>query len=180
MPDEQPPSSKNVPTRPAPHPVQPPPASLVVQRGAQAGEEIKLQPGVNLFGREEGILLHDQRVSRRHAQIQDIGGEYMLIDLHSTNGSYVNGQRVTQPTLLQHGDILRFGDTILKLRFAGEGSQDPNVVGARTSELPPDRLNATTLLASRMKPEITTDGLPPGVPDPTDKIPGKAPKPEDR
>ena len=161
MPDEPPSSSLDVPTRPVPRPVPPPSASLVVQRGAQAGEIIKLQPGVNLFGREEGILLSDQRISRRHAQIQDVGGEYMLIDLHSTNGSFINGQQITQPTLLQHGDIIRFGDTILMISFAGEGKNDPGMVGARTSELPPASLNATTILASRMKLDKTTDGLPP-------------------
>ena len=172
MPDEPSSSSLDVPTRP----VRPPAASLVVQRGAQAGEVIHLQPGVNLFGREEGLILHDQRISRRHAQIQDVAGEYMLIDLHSTNGSYVNGELVTQPTLLQHGDVIRFGDTILMLRIAGEGKHDPHMVGARTAELPPSHLNATTLLASRMKPDKTTDGLPPSDAKPPENPPEEPPR----
>jgi hypothetical protein len=152
MPDEQSPSPLDVPTRPTPRSdsSQASEAWLVILRGAQAGEEIPLRPGVNLFGREEGTRLLDNRVSRRHFQVQNIDGEYMVMDLHSTNGTFLNGTKISHPVLLQHGDMLRVGDMLISMKISGAGSQDPGGVGARTSEPKPSELGGTTILVSRM------------------------------
>ena len=56
------------------------------------------------------IILCDLMVSRNHAMIRRIGnGDYYLIDGGSSNGSYVNQQRVTMPKLLKHGDKITIG-----------------------------------------------------------------------
>jgi pSer/pThr/pTyr-binding forkhead associated (FHA) protein len=122
---------------------------LIVLRGPQAGIEFKLQPGINVFGRREGNVIRDVRVSRRHADIQTVNGEYILFDRQSANGTYVNGQRIHQPVLLQHGDIIRLGDTILVLKIVGQGAQDPFIIGARTPDLTGQNPGGTTVLASR-------------------------------
>jgi pSer/pThr/pTyr-binding forkhead associated (FHA) protein len=122
---------------------------LVILRGPQAGQEFQLSPGINVFGREEGFILRDVRVSRRHAHIQVIANEFMLFDLQSTNGTFVNGQRITQPVLVQHGDTIRMGDTILVLKLQGQGLKDPSVIGARTADLTGENTGGTTILASR-------------------------------
>jgi hypothetical protein len=124
---------------------------LVILRGPQAGEKILLQPGVNLLGREEGYILRDGRVSRRHAQIQLIQHEYVINDLDSTNGTFLNGNQITQPTVLQHGDTLRLGDTILSFRVEGVVEDDPSIVGARTPDTTLDR-GDITLMAGRLIP----------------------------
>ena len=126
-------------------------AQLVILRGPQAGEKIVLKPGLNLFGREQGFILRDGRVSRQHAQIQFVNHELILMDLHSTNGTFVNGNQIHQATLLQHGDSIRMGDTILTLRLEGEGDRDPAIVGARTPDTKLDRGEAT-LLVGRLFP----------------------------
>lgn len=56
------------------------------------------------------ITLGDPNVSRRHAEIRPAGSGYRLIDLGSTNGTLVNGQRV-QEHQLADGDVIRFGAT---------------------------------------------------------------------
>lgn len=122
---------------------------LVVLRGAQAGKEFILQPGINLFGREEGNILRDVRVSRRHAYIQVLQGEFTLFDSQSTNGTFVNGQRITKPVSLQHGDTIRMGDTIMILKLEGQGLQDPSILGARTPDLTSQNPSGTTVLARR-------------------------------
>jgi predicted component of type VI protein secretion system len=129
-----------------------PKAQLVILRGPQAGEKILLKPGTNLFGREEGFILQDGRVSRRHAQIQNVQNEFILVDLHSTNGTFVNGDQIHQSVLLQHGDSIRLGDTILTFRLeTGEG-HDPSFVGARTPATNLDR-GDSTLLVGRLFPK---------------------------
>ncbi len=58
------------------------------------------------------IVIPDARVSRRHAMIQLQGeGEYWLVDFGSSNGTYLNGTRITQPTRLQNEDVLQLGGT---------------------------------------------------------------------
>lgn len=57
--------------------------------------------------RDNHIILDDLRVSRNHAQIRSLRGSYTLFDLNSTGGTFVNGKRVTQHTLLA-GDVISF------------------------------------------------------------------------
>ncbi|MEK6256012.1 MAG: FHA domain-containing protein [Chloroflexota bacterium] len=51
------------------------------------------------------IVIHDSRVSRNHAQLRGINGKFMILDLNSTGGTYVNGQRITK-SVLYSGDTL--------------------------------------------------------------------------
>jgi len=59
------------------------------------------------------IPLTDQTVSRRHAELRSENGVTVLVDLHSANGTYVNGVRLTRPVRLKHGDQIRLGSTLL-------------------------------------------------------------------
>ena len=54
-----------------------------------------------------GICLPDRRVSSRHAQIRWADGHYLLTDLNSKNGTYINGRRITAPTPLHNGDAFQ-------------------------------------------------------------------------
>jgi len=56
------------------------------------------------------ISLSDPNVSRRHAEVRRIGDGYSLVDLGSTNGTEVNGQRI-QETALMNGDVIGVGTT---------------------------------------------------------------------
>ncbi|MFC9998758.1 BTAD domain-containing putative transcriptional regulator [Nocardia sp. NPDC127526] len=62
---------------------------------------------------DNDIPLHDGRVSRHHALIVDNGMTYVLKDLHSSNGVYVNGARVVDSAVLSDGSTIRIGDTSL-------------------------------------------------------------------
>ena len=69
--------------------------------------------GEMVIGREGEILLSDEHVSRRHAVIRVVHGRVEIEDLGSANGTEVNGERITQPTTLKHGDTITLGDTEL-------------------------------------------------------------------
>jgi DNA-binding winged helix-turn-helix (wHTH) protein len=83
-----------------------------------ADREIALRPGENLLGRvEEGVVwLESSTVSRRHARIRVEGGEVVLEDLQSKNGTFVGGRRISAPTPLVDGDVFRLGRVTVKLR----------------------------------------------------------------
>jgi adenylate cyclase len=73
------------------------------------------------------VVLADERVSRRHATIHAQGeGEFWLVDLGSSNGTYVNGRRVSQPSRLSHGDTIQIGAFQLVFRETRGRGRDPS------------------------------------------------------
>src|SRR5829696_5811007 len=81
-----------------------------------SGQRVPLGDRPVTVGRQSDctISLNDQNVSRRHAQITPGRGAYVVSDLGSTNGTMVNGTRISTETRLNDGDILRFGSTYVR------------------------------------------------------------------
>jgi len=81
---------------------------VLCESGDQPQEWLLDQPEV-LIGRSDAaaIRLNDRQVSREHARIRRTDGEYRIQDLGSKNGTYVNGQPVTAPRVLQDGDEIQ-------------------------------------------------------------------------
>jgi hypothetical protein len=65
-----------------------------------------------------GIVLSDASVSSRHARILRAGGAFVLEDLGSRNGTFVNGDKVTEKRPLADGDVVRFGKVLLTFNIA--------------------------------------------------------------
>lgn len=63
-------------------------------------------------GSKNSIVIRDNEVSRDHCRLTRFSGNYQIHDLRSSNGTFVNGQRVVGQWLLQAGDLIEFGDTI--------------------------------------------------------------------
>jgi len=74
----------------------------------------ELTKEVTLFGRDvtSDIVLGDTEVSRQHARITHTAGGYVLEDLGSTNGTFVNGERLISPRVLNPGDLIGFGEGV--------------------------------------------------------------------
>ena len=83
------------------------------------------------------IVVNDHKVSRIHLQmVLDDSGNYSVVDLNSTNGTFVNGQRITGEVPLKVTDELRIGDTVLPWQsyFSGQvSSETKNPVAPQTS-----------------------------------------------
>ena len=101
---------------PAPEPEpepEPAPAAPDVVVLMWDGREFDLEgQTITVIGRssECDIVVGDPNVSRRHAEVRRIGRGFSLVDLGSTNGTEVNGQRVTE-TSLMNGDVIGVGTT---------------------------------------------------------------------
>jgi hypothetical protein len=94
--------------------------SLAVLQGADAGQLFPIEKPLMVIGRSEAdVVLNDSEVSRRHAQIEIAGNAVLLRDLHSTNGTYVNEQRITS-TPLEHQVEFRVGTTTMMLIVTDE------------------------------------------------------------
>ena len=90
---------------------------LVVIKGPTSGRQYPLGERLSL-GRDfsSDVQLNDGQVSRKHAVIQRMQDVYVVIDQGSTNGTYVNGQRIELPTLLAHGTIIAIGFTHFRVQ----------------------------------------------------------------
>src|SRR3954449_7917275 len=83
-------------------------------QGPDKGRRFELPDAPALIGRESRQLpLTDNTVSRRHAELFPRGGDWIIKDLGSSNGSYVNGMRVENTNILKLGDQIRVGKSIL-------------------------------------------------------------------
>lgn len=85
-----------------------------------SGQTYQLTRGTTTIGRQadNAICFSDSKVSKHHAKIIEEGGHFRLVDLASTNGTYVNGKIVRQPVMIYPDDTIRFGDRF-KVRFVG-------------------------------------------------------------
>ena len=95
-------------------------SSLVIHEGAGAGSEHPVQ-GELILGREQGtadLVLDDPGVSRRHARVLPDDHGVVVEDLGSSNGTYVNGQRISGPVELGAGDELQVGATVVGVHRA--------------------------------------------------------------
>ncbi|MBP0453694.1 MULTISPECIES: FHA domain-containing protein [unclassified Kitasatospora] len=95
------------------------PTQLVVVAGSLAGTTVALQGQTITLGRahDSTIVLDDDYASSRHARIYpDQTGQWTVEDLGSTNGTYLDRQRLTAPTPLQPGMPIRIGRTVIELR----------------------------------------------------------------
>ncbi len=90
---------------------------LIVRKGPNPGTVHTLRGNVVTIGRQPDnhITVNDHRVSRHHAQLSWRGATYLLEDLGSGNGTWVNNARVTGPVTLRPGDIIGLSQEVLML-----------------------------------------------------------------
>jgi pSer/pThr/pTyr-binding forkhead associated (FHA) protein len=87
---------------------------------------------------DNDIILPDPQVSRHHAEIVMQGGRWVVSDLGSANGTFVNGQQVAGPHVLNHGDLLRVGQTQFQVEIAATlAAQDTLIEAAPVAAPPP-------------------------------------------
>ncbi|MCB1247636.1 MAG: FHA domain-containing protein [Acidimicrobiia bacterium] len=93
-------------------------AEVVVLTGDGDPERVRLRPQGIVFGRspDADVPIDDPYASEFHARLGVQDGKVMVHDLGSTNGTYVNGRRVSSPRSVGRGDTVQIGKTILEVR----------------------------------------------------------------
>jgi hypothetical protein len=112
-------------------------AKLVISRDDQMLGSRFLEDRRLTIGRASGndIRLEDPSVSKLHAQVEVIGQDHILLDLGSSNGTYVNGERVSR-RLLRHGDVVEISSFQIRYidhRSVMNSEGDRTMVIARTA-----------------------------------------------
>src|SRR3954462_14323677 len=148
-------------------------AIVVNEKG---GEQKRLEfdkPEVTI-GRVQGndIILPKGNVSKRHSRIVLKDGKFIIVDLKSTNGTYVNGRKITSPLVVKGSDKIYIGDFILSIEemAAAAGMGAPPMAGMGDEPPPPPPRKTTASIPPpppRRAPAPMDEDLPP-TPDNSD------------
>lgn len=125
---------------------------LTIRQGPVPGKVHEMVKDVITLGRDvsNDIVINDAEVSRNHARLTAQSGSYLMEDLASTNGTFVNGQRLIGPKLLNAGDVVGLGETVV-LEFG--------IIAADAG--------ATVIAAAPMAPRVPDQATaPPRMPEP--------------
>jgi hypothetical protein len=109
---------------------------LVMSAGPNPGKVFELNMDSMSIGREatNDLVIQDAELSRNHARLSRRGATFLLEDLGSTNGTFVNRQRLSAPRMLNPGDEVGFGENVV-LAFQGEGAA-PTVAAPARGQAP--------------------------------------------
>ncbi len=107
---------------------------LILIKGADEGKQFELNQPVHTVGRDStsSIRLVDTEVSRRHAEFRLVNGSWHLLDIGSANGSFVNGQAVSD-VALQPGDRVQIGQSVLVFSSGGGDAKGQSDLAERIS-----------------------------------------------
>ncbi|KXK62389.1 MULTISPECIES: FHA domain-containing protein [Micromonospora] len=119
---------------------------LTVTSGPMRGASFRVRIGPLVIGRAPtaDVVVDDPHLSRRHAAVRQADGGVALVDLGSTNGTWLNGRRVSGVEHLADGDVIRAGRTELRYFDPGLARTDP--VGLRIDALPRGKRTTTVPL----------------------------------
>ncbi len=144
-------------------------AHIVVHQDPTTQQVFPLTEGVITIGREayNDVILIDPEASRKHAQISFQAGRYVVEDLGSTNGTYVNGRQIVSPTTLNRGDVIEVGE-MARILFQGPGSdiaetvmRAPSSSRDATISMPDDLATFSEKLQPPPAAGLTAQELPP-------------------
>ena len=134
--------------------------TIQILSGPFTGRLYTLERDVTIIGRnpECDVVLQPKSVSRKHAAIVRKRGGFLLKDMGSTRGTYVNGQKLTQPVLLEDGQTIQIGELLLSFssRFVQiqDGDEEQSTVYAAI-----DLLNQSDKFLPLVKPEAKLRAL---------------------
>lgn len=138
---------------------------FIMRSGPTPGKVFPLEGSEVSIGRENSntLPIADAEVSRKHALMALHGSAYVIQDLGSTNGTFINGTRISSPQTLNPGDTVAFGENIT---LVFESVADPNATMLSTSNPPPTE-------AAVKKPAPVRPSTPPSSSQPV-ATPGSA------
>lgn len=145
---------------------------FVMRSGPTPGATFSLEGDQLIIGRDSssGVAINDAEVSRKHARLTFQGGKYVIEDLGSTNGTFVNGQRVVGGVVLKSGDVVSLGEQIVLMFEALSADPGETVISARKSA---SRPAPAPMPAPAAAPQqyYSTPAAAPAVAKPTNMLP---------
>jgi len=144
---------------------------LVMRSGPTPGKVFSLNKSEIYVGRDinNDIVISDAEISRKHARMILQGGGYVLEDLGSTNGSFVNGQRLMGPYSLHPGELIMFGENVGLSYDAAPFDPNATMVAGAGQTSVPAFANEPLEVAPPPPPKVQSYAPPP--PPPLEEFP---------
>lgn len=89
---------------------------LVVKEGMRRGQVHRIHDGTTIGRDQARIILRDPKVSKPHAKFTIADDQFTVWDFGSSNGTFVNGERIREATPLNENDVIKIGDTVFVLK----------------------------------------------------------------
>jgi len=137
---------------------------LVITRGRSTNQVLRLAEGVTTVGRQADCQLRivSSQVSRRHCQLFEKGGQFLVKDLGSSNGTFVNGKKVQDQRVLSPGDELTVGQVKFRVERIGAAARPGDT--AVPAEAEPMTVGADDVFDIEFDDDTTTS---PPIPTPS-------------
>jgi hypothetical protein len=155
---------------------------IVAVSGPLAGRSFPLSAGPLTFGRtpDNAVVIVSPAASRRHAEVRPEGGQFVLHDLGSSNGTLVNGQRLLAPHALRPGDVFQIGDEQFRFEAPAPAFDKtllatPQPLGDRQPQQPPPPQQPLPPLPHSPTPPPPHSLTPPLPHSPTPPLPHSPP-----
>src|SRR5271170_5569199 len=115
-------------------------AIIISEKGGAERKETFDKNEINV-GRVQGndLMLPKGNVSKHHARLLFRDGRFIVTDLKSTNGTYVNGRKIAQATIVREGDKIYIGDFVLRIEAGGAPLQPAT---SSPAPPPPDEISS--------------------------------------
>src|SRR6476620_10144759 len=139
---------------------------IIQEKGGEQRRMVFNKPEVTI-GRVQGndIVLPKGNVSKRHARIVLKDGKFIIVDLKSTNGTYVNGRKITSPLVVKDSDKIYIGGFIVGVDEAASSEGDgPSEPIAAPDARPPRPTEAQPMPPSSLPMTSGVDERPPSPP----------------
>jgi predicted component of type VI protein secretion system len=130
--------------------------AVVVTSGPETGRRVELDLEVAIGRQDTDLVVEDPEVSRRHAVLRRSDGSVIVEDLDSTNGTFVNGERIRSPIAVGPGDQIRVGQTTLEIE--PDQRADDTIVSTPPR---PDQLRSTEAPSGAVPAEAHEDATQP-------------------
>ncbi|MEB2311076.1 MAG: FHA domain-containing protein [Sorangiineae bacterium] len=154
---------------------------VISEKGGAERREVFDRPEITV-GRVQGndLTLPKGNVSKRHARLLFRDGRFIVTDMNSTNGTYVNRRRISQATIVREGDRIYVGDFVLRIELPdgveGAAPADVSSAGMEPVEVPPSSVRAEPLVSAQPAESDVAPVLP-KVPGPP-RMPAVTPRAE--
>src|ERR1700694_1687274 len=129
---------------------------IISEKGGAERRESFDKNEINV-GRVQGndLMLPKGNVSKHHARLLYRDGRFIVTDLKSTNGTYVNGRKIAQATIVREGDKIYIGDFVLRLDGGQAPAASPNAANAGESDAhrPPEEPSGGGRTPPRLPPQ---------------------------
>lgn len=152
--------------------------SVVITEKGGAQRRMEFDKNEITVGRVQGndVILGKGNVSKRHSRIVLKDGRFIVVDLKSTNGTYVNGRKITSPLVVKPGDKIYIGDFIITLDELEAASQ-PHIGQPESYPAGPPAVSSSPPADTPRPPAPFAPAAPPPAPPPLEHVPAFAAAP---